>query len=67
MTLKPLTISEMDHLKVDNHGRLYWKGEAVILEKKVRLQVYQIVLATIAAIGALLAGVHPFGVTLGLW
>jgi hypothetical protein len=58
---------DMEHLEVGDDGRLYWKGEAVILEKRLRLETYQIVLATAATIGALLSGIHPFGSSFGWW
>lgn len=67
MGLRTISIDELDHFKLDEHGRLYWKGEAVILEKRLRLETYQIVLATLATAGAVLSGIHPFGVTFGWW
>ena len=67
MTLRTISIDEIDHFNLDENGRLYWKGEAVILEKRLRLETYQIVLATLATGGAVLSGIHPFGVSLGLW
>ncbi|MDX0512752.1 hypothetical protein [Sinorhizobium medicae] len=67
MTLRTISIDELDHFKLDENGRLYWKGEAVILEKRLRLETYQIVLATLATAGAVLSGIHPFGATLGWW
>ncbi|WP_431321518.1 hypothetical protein [Rhizobium sp. YTU87027] len=51
---------DMEHLEVGDDGRLFWKGEAVILEKRLRLETYQILLATLATIGALPSGIHPF-------
>ena len=59
--------SDLALLEVDDDGKLYWKGEAVILEKRIRLERYQIILATLATIGALLAGIHPFGDSFGWW
>ncbi|MCF6111657.1 hypothetical protein [Mesorhizobium muleiense] len=57
---------ELDNFEVDG-DRLYWKGSAVVMERKLALDWYQTTLATAAAVGALLAGIHPFGVTLGWW
>ncbi|APO74583.1 hypothetical protein AM571_CH01762 [Rhizobium etli 8C-3] len=62
-----MTWDDIKHLEVDDDGRLYWKGEAVILEKRLRLEKYQIVLATLATAGAVLSGVHPFGSSFGWW
>ncbi|ANL55087.1 hypothetical protein AMC82_CH03929 [Rhizobium phaseoli] len=59
--------NDLEHLEVGDDGRLYWKGEAVILEKRLRLERYQIVLATLATAGTVLSGVHPFGSSFGWW
>lgn len=67
MTRHEMTWDDVKHLEVDDDGRLYWKGEAVILEKRVRLEKYQIALATLATAGAVLSGIHPFGVSFGWW
>lgn len=58
---------DMGFLEVGDDGHLYWKGEAVILEKRLRLENYQVVLAVLATIGAVLSGVHPFGQSFGWW
>lgn len=62
-----ITFDQIDHMQVDDEGHLYWKGEAVILEKRVRLENYQVVLAILATAGALLSGIHPFGASFGWW
>lgn len=67
MALKSIGWDQMDNLQIDEAGRLYWKGEAVILEKRVELETYQIVLLTLGTVGAMLAGIHPFGVSFGWW
>lgn len=61
-----ITMDQIAFLEVDEDGRLYWHGEQVILERRLRLENYQIVLAVIATVGALLAGVHPFLVSFGI-
>ncbi|TLX12131.1 hypothetical protein [Rhizobium sp. MHM7A] len=67
MALRSIGIDELDHFQFDEHGRLHWKGEPVLLEKRVRLETYQIVLATLASAGAFAAGAHPFGHSFGWW
>jgi len=67
MGLRTIGLDELDNFKLDDSGRLYWKGEAVILEKKVSLQAYQVVLLTLGTIGALLSGIFPFGQSFGWW
>ncbi|WP_395449938.1 hypothetical protein ACHMW7_09070 [Aminobacter sp. UC22_36] len=67
MALKTIAVGQLDGFQLDDNGRLYWKGEAVILEKKLLLETYQVVLLTLGTVGALLAGVHPFGVSFGWW
>ncbi|TIS98074.1 hypothetical protein [Mesorhizobium sp.] len=63
---KTIGMEELDNFEVDG-DRLYWKGTAVVMERKLTLDWYQTLLATAAAAGALLAGVHPFGATFGWW
>ncbi|OBQ72384.1 hypothetical protein [Mesorhizobium loti] len=67
--MAPRTIGqdELDGFQIDDDGRLYWRGKGVLLDHRVTLRGFELVLATIASIGALLAGIHPFGVTLGWW
>lgn len=62
-----ITWDDLNHLEVDDDGRLYWKGNAVILEKRVKLEIYQIVLATLATAGTVASGLHPIGHSLGFW
>ncbi|MEI5679554.1 MULTISPECIES: hypothetical protein [unclassified Mesorhizobium] len=67
MSLRTIGLDELNNFQLDEKGRLYWKGETVILEKKVSLETYQIVLLTLGTVGALLAGIHPFGQSFGWW
>lgn len=67
MSRRELNWEDIKLLEVDADGRLYWKGEAVILEKRLHLEGYQIVLATLATAGAVLSGIHPFGASFGWW
>ncbi|MGR9055503.1 hypothetical protein ACU8NH_06245 [Rhizobium leguminosarum] len=60
MALRTISIDEMDGFQLDDVNRLYWRGETVLLERRLKLETYQIILATLATIGALAAGVHPF-------
>ncbi|MEO5322303.1 hypothetical protein PV773_03165 [Mesorhizobium sp. CC13] len=67
MSFQTISMEALDNFQLDEHGRLYWKGEAVILEKKLTLQTYQIILLTLGTLGALLSGIHPFGQSFGWW
>ncbi|TBZ07596.1 hypothetical protein [Rhizobium leguminosarum] len=67
MALRPIGQDELDNFQFDENGRLHWKGQTVLLEKRIRLETYQIVLATLAAVGAFAAGVHPFLVSFHLF
>lgn len=67
MARHEMTWDESSLFEVDEGGQLYWKGKAVILEKRLRLETYQVVLATLATLGAVLSGIHPFGVSFGWW
>lgn len=64
MAMRVISIDEMDGFQLDDTNRLYWRGEAVVLEKRLRLETYQIVLATLATAGAVASGLHPFLVSL---
>jgi len=56
-----LTWDDINSFEVDEEdGHLYWNGQAVVLEKRVKLKRYQIWLAILATIGTLLSGVYPF-------
>jgi hypothetical protein len=67
--MSPRTIStdELDGFQIDENGRLYWRGKGVILEQKISLRWWELSALIVGALGALLAGVHPFGVTFGWW
>lgn len=67
MARKEITWDGLGKFSVDDDGRLYWDGQAVVLEQRITLKGYELVLATVAATGAALAGIHPFGVSLGWW
>lgn len=67
MARHEITYDDIGHFEVDDDGRLYWKGQPVLLEQKLSLRGFELTLATIAAIGAALAGIHPFGQSFGWW
>jgi hypothetical protein len=68
MTRQSITFDQIASFEVDDSdGRLYWRGKGVVLERRVILRGFELFLASIAAIGALLAGVHPFGASFGYW
>jgi hypothetical protein len=67
LALRPIGQDELDNFQFDESGRLHWNGEAVLLEKRIRLETYQIVLASVATAGSLLSGIHPFGHSFGWW
>ncbi|MGO6879460.1 hypothetical protein ACC734_16965 [Rhizobium ruizarguesonis] len=57
---------DLNYLEVGDDGRLYWKGDAVILEKRLKLEAYQIALAFLATMGTLASGIHPYLVSFHL-
>lgn len=67
MALRTISLDELNNFQLDEDGRLFWKGETVILEKKLSLETYQVVLLALGTIGALLSGLHPFGQSFGWW
>lgn len=64
MALRPIGQDELDYFQFDESGRLHWNGEAVLLEKRIRLETYQIALASLATAGSLLSGIHPLAILL---
>jgi hypothetical protein len=64
MTERGMTFADMGDLHVVD-GKLHWKGQAIVVDQKLSLRRYELILATGGALGALLAGVHPFLVSLG--
>ncbi|MGO4350949.1 hypothetical protein AB4Z25_03315 [Rhizobium sp. RAF36] len=60
MALRTIALDELDGFQLDEANRLYWRGETVVLERRLKLETYQIVLATLATVGAVASGIHPF-------
>lgn len=68
MARKPITFDNIGEMTVDEvTGQLFWKGEAVAMKQRISLRPFELCLAFLGAAGALLSGIHPFGVTLGWW
>ncbi len=44
-------------LQIDDYGRLYWNGELVVTEQRVKLQPWVNVAVILGAAGAVLQGV----------
>ncbi|MDH6273588.1 hypothetical protein M2311_003678 [Rhizobium leguminosarum] len=66
-TRSQLSWNDLAMFEIDDDARLYWKGEAVVLEKRLKLEAYQVWLASLATFGTLLSGIHPFGQSFGWW
>jgi hypothetical protein len=43
---------ELDYFSIDRDGRLYWKGQQVILEQKISLRGFELSLAIAVAVAA---------------
>ncbi len=65
--MRTISIDELDGFQIDDNGRLYWRGKGVVLEQRITLRGIELGLAVVAAIGALLSGIHPFGASFGWW
>lgn len=65
MALRTISLNELDNLKIDEYGNLHWRDGKVSIQQKVSLRWYELILATTGAVGALLAGAHPFLVSFG--
>ncbi|MCQ1766143.1 hypothetical protein NOJ28_11410 [Neorhizobium galegae] len=60
MVLRTIGQEELDGFQLDSQNRLYWRGETVVVERRLKLEGYQIILATLATAGTVASGVHPF-------
>jgi hypothetical protein len=60
MPRHPISYSDVGKLEVDDAGRLFWEGKAVVTENRITLRGWELTIAGAAALGALLAGIHPF-------
>ncbi|TIN06704.1 MAG: hypothetical protein E5Y14_27655 [Mesorhizobium sp.] len=67
MAPRTIGIEELDGFQIDGDGRLYWRGKGVLMERRITLRGFELLLASTAAVGAVLAGIHPFGVSFGWW
>lgn len=66
--LRPISQEGLSLFALDpSTGDLYWDGQRVRVERTITLEAYQIVLLTLATIGTVLAGIHPFGQSFGWW
>lgn len=60
MSRHVITIDELDGFEIDEaDGRLYWKGKGVVLERKISLEGWTLVLAVIGAASAAIAALWP--------
>jgi hypothetical protein len=60
MTRKRIGLEQLDNFEVDETGQLFWNGKAVVLEQRLVLRSWELLIASVAASGAILAGLHPF-------
>lgn len=60
MARRKIGLDELDNFELGDEGQLYWSGKAVVLEKRLTLRGAELAVALFAAVGAFLAGVHPF-------
>lgn len=67
MARHPISMDQLDLLEVDDDTRLYWKGTPVLTETRVSLRTFELGIAAVAAVAALVAALHPFGLTFGWW
>lgn len=60
MTRHSISLKELGGFEVDDaDGRLYWKGQGVVLEQRISLRPFELGLATIASLATLTAAVWP--------
>lgn len=66
--VKGLSWAATDRFGLDDEtGELYWDNKKIVTGQMVTLQRFERGLATVAAVAALLAAIHPFGVSFGWW
>ena len=64
--LRPITICELDLLGLDEKGFLYWEGKSIKTQRKLSLNLWQNLLAFIAALGAFISGLVSLFEYLGI-
>lgn len=66
MQRRTISLEELDQFEVNDAGQLFWKGKAVVLERRLTLKGWELFIASLAATGAILAGAHPYLVSLSI-
>lgn len=60
MTRRKITPDHLDHLELDERGRIYWQGEPIVTDSRLALTKWQNVFGVAIGISAVLGGVGSF-------
>lgn len=67
MSRKPMSWNDLGNLEVDEAGRLYWNGKAVVLRQRITLGTWELAIAGAAAVAAVVGSTFPIGVHFQWW
>jgi len=56
-SVRPISINEMNGLGVGKDGLIFWHGKPIQIRRVLELRKYELFLATVATVGALLQGI----------
>ena len=57
MARRTIGLDELDHFELDDDGRLYWKGEQVVLEQRLNIPIAVNIAVIAGSAGAVASGI----------
>jgi hypothetical protein len=64
---RELTLNDHRKFQIDERGQLIWDGQAVVLEQRFTLGWWELRIAGLASIAALIGAVFPIGIHFRWW
>lgn len=60
MGRQKITPDHLDYVEIDEHGRLFWRGEPIVTDARLALSKRQNLIAAIVGVAAVLGGLGSF-------
>lgn len=60
MARQKITPDHLDYVEIDEHGRLFWRGEPIVTDARLALSKRQNLIAGIIGLAAVLGGLGAF-------
>jgi hypothetical protein len=60
MARQKITPDHLDYVEIDEHGRLFWRGEPIVTDARLALSKRQNLIAGIIGVAAVLGGLGSF-------